>query len=100
MTYMIKGVVETLSSDGKFRIRGAEGYSLEKDDKTYNVFWEASGNASKIKESGELNLVACPQKDGEEERKFQLLASARANHQKVELEVELKSATVTKVTLL
>lgn len=113
---MIKGVVETLSSDGTFRIRGAEGYFLEKDDKTYNVFWETSNT----EESGVQHLVALPQKNGKEpfsigdvnspenQRNFQLLASAKASHQKVELEVELevessdnlKSATVTKVTLL
>ena len=35
--FKIEGYVETISSDGYFTIRGGDGFSLEKDEKKYNV---------------------------------------------------------------
>ncbi len=120
MAHIIEGIVKTLSSNGEFTIHGTEGYSLEKDGKSYNVFWEKPGDDSG-KESGTenleaLNLVACPQKDCKlqiptdgRQWEFQLLSIAKANSQKVRLDVELKqgepreipqSITIVKVTLL
>ena len=78
------------------------------------MFWENSENDSGKSgnaESGAVKLVAFPQKDCKlrtstdgRQWEFQLLTSAKANRQKVGVEVtsidDLKSATITKVTLL
>lgn len=116
MAYMIEGLVENLSSDGTFTIHGSEGYCLAKDGKTYNVFWENSENDSGESgnaESGAVKLVACPQKDCKlrvptdgRQWEFQLLTPAKANRQKVSVELKNESGkfsqpiTITKVTLL
>ena len=116
MAYIIEGLVENLSSDGTFTIHGTEGYCLAKDGKTYNVFWknpENNSGTSENAESNAVNAVAILQKNCElrvptdwRQWEFHLLTSAKANHQKVRVEVNadsihnLKSATVTKVTLL
>lgn len=116
MAYIIEGFVENLSSDGAFFIKGTEGYCLEKEDNAYNVFWknpENDSGKSGDAESDAENAGVIPQKDfwlkiipDGRQWEFQLLASAKANHQKVRVEVNadsihnLKSATVTKVTLL
>lgn len=106
MTYEIECYIETIDSEGNFTFHGAEGYCLEKGDKTYNILWpddNLKDDKSKILvvfEQNELNLKVNLSK---QQRMFQLLLNAKVNRQKVIMTVDYetpeKITSVIKVTI-
>lgn len=88
--FKIEGYVETVSSDGYFTIRGGDGYSLEKDGKKYNVFWNDESKDDKanvdvfICESS--GLLKMP--NDWHQWEYQMLVAAKVNHQKVIVELK------------
>ena len=100
--YRIECYVETVSSDGNVTVRGVDGYRLEKDGKTYNVFVEVSKDAKKEAFEGKIAL-------SKKELSFvvnspisQWLKDVKMNSSKTALEVEFISdkITVQKVSLI
>ncbi|PJJ42734.1 hypothetical protein [Hallerella succinigenes] len=93
--FKIEGYVETISSDGCFTIRGGDGFSLEKDGKKYNVFWNGDKPCEPIAESEGLKVP-----NDWRQWEYQMLVAAKLSHQKVEVQVSCENRTcVTKVTL-
>lgn len=81
--FKIEGYVETISSDGCFTIRGGDGYSLEKDEKKYNVFWNGDKPCEPIAESEGLKVP-----NDWRQWEYQMLVAAKVNHQKVIVELK------------
>ncbi len=101
MKYEIECYIETIDSDGNFTFRGSEGHCIEKEGKIYNIFWKDDGGSV----GSEFQLVAYAQNElklnAKEQKKFQLLATARASSRKVLIEIDFdQKKNVTKVTLL
>ena len=88
MTYEIECFIETIDSEGCFTIRGAEGYCLEKDGKTYNVLWP-NGDQTNDKSNSTIECLWVEReftmRKGNSQREFLLLISAKTNHSKVKL---------------
>lgn len=114
VTYTIQCYIETLSSDDKISLHGAEGFRLLKDErigqdrtiqKTYLVFFENGANVSKplmIEQSTNFNLRFSENSSKKSKQPLELiielhsrqkmeamLLAAQTNHKKVELEIEL-----------
>lgn len=100
--YKIEGYVETISSDGAFTIHGTDGYFLEreisdadgkKERKQYNVFWNK--DASEVKIDKRVLVIENPNLSAPvlcwREWEYQMLVAAKVNHQKVQMDIELKS---------
>lgn len=103
--YTIQCYIETLSSDNKITLRGADGYKLLKDDKKYLVFIKNKSNPQEsvlFEEQTTFEMV--PNKDkptklsnatledvlsGLHSRNMFLFA--QINRKKVELEVDLSN---------
>lgn len=91
MKYEIECYIETIDSEGSFTVHGAEGFCLEKGDKTYNILWpDDKSKDDKLKtlvvfEQNELNLKVNLSK---QQRMFQLLLDAKVNRQKVMMNVD------------
>ena len=100
--YRIECYVETVSSDGNVTVRGVDGYRLEKDGKTYNVFVEVSKDAKEEAFEGKIVL-------SKKELSFvvnspisQWLKDVKMNNSKMMLEVKFTGdkITVQKVSLI
>ena len=97
MIYEIECFIETIDSEGNFTIRGSEGFSLEKEDKTYNILWSRDKSNELVAFiQNELNLKLNLSK---QQRMFQLLLNAKVNHQEIMMKVdcEKKSKKITSI---
>lgn len=88
--FKIEGYVETISSDGYFTIRGGDGFSLEKDEKKYNVFWKEESKGDKTN----IDVFVCDfsgllkTPSDRHQWEYQMLVAAKVNHQKVIVELK------------
>lgn len=112
MAYKIECYVETISSDGNVTVRGVDGYRLERDGKSYNVFWEMSQTDDKSKTDDKVETEILTKvfrvekalewnKEHEDSygKNFQLLLTAKASRLKVLLEAD-DDMSVQKVSLI
>ena len=83
MTYEIECYIETIDSEGSFTVHGAEGFCLEKGDKTYNVLW-GKGKLNKSDVCLPIERKFSLLKN-DSQKKFFLLVLAKTNHSKVKL---------------
>lgn len=92
MSHKIQCRVDLINADGTFTVKGVDGYRLERDGVSYNVFWKFSND--KIMGAKELLHV----ENGNENevvsrRLFEMLLVAKLNSQKVELDVCIDCST-------
>ena len=92
MSYKIQCRVETLDSERTLTIRGVDGYRLEKEGCSYNVYWKVDGKGN-LKCSDDSLSISC-------EKNFAILLSAKANNLKVELIVDDELKQVISVKLI